>query len=217
MTQKRIKTLTLLAALAAVLSLAGCAKKAAKVTPPPPPTPAPAPTATLAANPSVVQQGQSSVLTWQTSNANEIAIAGLGTVPASGSQTVMPNSSTTYELVAKGPGGTNQASTRITVHTPVPPAPPPRKKQHPPRNQRRKPRKAKLGASGSPRRSHPNHQLRQRKTILQRRQRTMLAGESRRSLRVRPLNCWSDTTPHVKERLEGRPKIPGRFFARVAL
>ena len=119
MTQKRIKTLTLLAALAAVLSLAGCAKKAAKVTPPPPPTPAPAPTATLAANPSVVQQGQSSVLTWQTSNANEIAIAGLGTVPASGSQTVMPNSSTTYELVAKGPGGTNQASTRITVNTPV--------------------------------------------------------------------------------------------------
>jgi peptidoglycan-associated lipoprotein len=109
----------LLAAFATVLSLAGCAKKAATVTPPPPPAPAPAPTATLSAKPSVVQQGESSVLTWQTSNANEITIAGLGTLPASGSQTVMPNSSTTYELAAKGPGGTNQASTRITVNAPV--------------------------------------------------------------------------------------------------
>jgi uncharacterized lipoprotein YajG len=73
MTQKRIKTFALLAALAGVLSLAGCAKKVAKVTPPPPPAPAPAaPTATLAANPSVIQQGQGAVLTWQTSNANEI-------------------------------------------------------------------------------------------------------------------------------------------------
>ncbi|MGB6384729.1 MAG: peptidoglycan-associated lipoprotein Pal [Terriglobales bacterium] len=118
-THKRVKTLASFAALAAVLALAGCAKKAAKVTPPPPPAPTPAPTATLAANPSVVQQGQSSTLTWQTSNANEITIAGLGTLPPSGSRTVMPSSSTTYDLVAKGPGGTNEASARITVNTPI--------------------------------------------------------------------------------------------------
>ena len=117
MTQKRMKTFALLAALAGVLSLAGCAKKAAKVTPPPPPAPAPAaPTATLAANPSVVQQGQSSVLTWQTSNANEINIAGLGTLPPSGSRSVTPSASTTYTLVAKGPGGTSDASARVTVN-----------------------------------------------------------------------------------------------------
>jgi len=117
MTQKRMKTFALLAALAGVLSLAGCAKQAAKVTPPPPPTPAPiAPTATLAANPSVVQQGQSSILTWQTSNANEVTIAGLGTLPASGSRSVTPSASTTYTLVAKGPGGTHDASARITVN-----------------------------------------------------------------------------------------------------
>ena len=79
MTQKRIRTFALLAALAGVISLAGCAKKVAKVTPPPAPAPAPsAPTATLAANPTVIQQGQSSVLTWQTSNASEITIAELG-------------------------------------------------------------------------------------------------------------------------------------------
>ncbi|MGO9084511.1 MAG: peptidoglycan-associated lipoprotein Pal [Candidatus Sulfotelmatobacter sp.] len=117
MTQKRIKTLALLAALAGVLSLAGCAKKVAKVTPPPPPAPAPAaPTATLAANPSVVQQGQGAVLTWQTSNANEITIAGLGTLPPSGSRSVTPSESTTYTLLAKGPGGTHEASARITVN-----------------------------------------------------------------------------------------------------
>ncbi len=116
MTQKRMKTFALLAALAGVLSLAGCAKKAAKVTPPPPPTAAPAPTATLAANPSVVQQGQSSILTWQTSNANEVTIAGLGTLPPTGSRSVTPSASTTYTLVAKGPGGTNDASTRVTIN-----------------------------------------------------------------------------------------------------
>jgi len=115
MTQKRFKTFALLAALGGVLSLAGCAKKVAKVTPPPPPAPA-APTATVAANPSVIQQGQPSLLTWQTSNANEITITGLGTLPPSGSRSITPSESTTYTLVAKGPGGTNEASARVTVN-----------------------------------------------------------------------------------------------------
>src|SRR5271157_3503038 len=101
MIQKRIKAFALLALLAGVFSLAGCAKKVAKVTPPPPPAPAPAtPTATLAANPSAIQPGQPSVLTWQTSNANQITIAGLGTLPPSGSRSVTPSISTTYNLVA---------------------------------------------------------------------------------------------------------------------
>jgi peptidoglycan-associated lipoprotein len=120
MTPERIKKLALLATLATALSLAGCAKKAAKVTLPAPPAPAPtAPTATLAANPSIIQPGQSSTLTWQTSNANEISIAGLGTLPASGSRSVAPGASTTYTIIAKGPGGTDDASARITVNAPV--------------------------------------------------------------------------------------------------
>jgi peptidoglycan-associated lipoprotein len=113
----RIHRVVLLAVLAGSLALAGCAKKAAHVTPPPPPAPAPAPTATIVANPTVVQQGQTSTLTWQTSNANEISIAGLGTLPASGSRLVTPGASATYTLVAKGPGGTNDASARITVNS----------------------------------------------------------------------------------------------------
>jgi len=66
-----------------------------------------------------VQQGQTSLLTWQTSNATEISIAGLGTLPPSGSRTVSPGESTTYTLIAKGPGGTNDASARVTVNVPV--------------------------------------------------------------------------------------------------
>jgi len=120
MTQKKIKTFALLASLAGVLLLAGCHKKAAKVTPPPPPAPVPtAPTATLAANPSVILQGQSTVLTWQTSNANEITIAGLGTLSPSGSRSITPTESTTYTLVAKGPGGTKEVSARVTVNAPI--------------------------------------------------------------------------------------------------
>jgi peptidoglycan-associated lipoprotein len=114
-----IKTLAWFTVLAAVLLSAGCAKKVAKVTPPPPPAPQPAPTVTLAANPSVVQPGQASTLTWQTSHANEVTIAGLGTVPASGSRTVTPNASTTYTLMATGPGGSNEASANVTVNVPV--------------------------------------------------------------------------------------------------
>jgi peptidoglycan-associated lipoprotein len=67
----------------------------------------------------VIQQGQSTVLTWQTSNANEITIAGLGTLPPSGSRSITPSESTTYTLVAKGPGGTKDVSARVTVNAPI--------------------------------------------------------------------------------------------------
>ncbi|MGC2173585.1 MAG: peptidoglycan-associated lipoprotein Pal [Candidatus Sulfotelmatobacter sp.] len=115
MTWEKFKMLSLIAALAGMLLLAGCSKKEAKITPPPPPAP-PGPTATLAANPDVLQQGQSTTLTWQTTNANNIEVTGLGTVPASGSRSVTPGASTTYTLVAKGPGGTQDANASVTVN-----------------------------------------------------------------------------------------------------
>lgn len=116
MTHKRLQAFTLFVAFAALLSSAGCAKKTAKVTPPAAP-PAPAtPTATLAVNPPVIQQGQSATLSWQTSNAIQITIAGLGALPPSGTRSVTPGASTTYTLVAKGPGGTEGASARVTVN-----------------------------------------------------------------------------------------------------
>ncbi len=109
------KNYALTALLAASFGLAGCSKKVAKTVPPPPPAP-PAPNATIAANPPAVTAGQSATLTWQTQNASTITIDGLGTVPASGSRTVTPSASTTYNLMAKGPGGSADASTRVTVN-----------------------------------------------------------------------------------------------------
>jgi peptidoglycan-associated lipoprotein len=109
--------ITLLAVALAVgsLGLAGCNKKVAKAVPPTPPPPA-SPSATLAAAPDVIQQGQSTTLTWSTQNANDITISGLGVVPASGTRSIAPGSSTTFTLTAKGPGGSQEASTRVTVN-----------------------------------------------------------------------------------------------------
>ena len=118
MTQSTWKTVTVTVILTGMLSFAGCSKKAAQAAAPPPPPPV-APTATLAANPAVIQQGQTTVLTWQTDNATEATIEGLGLVPASGSKTITPTRSMTYTLVAKGPGGTQDASARVTVNAGV--------------------------------------------------------------------------------------------------
>ena len=115
------------AVLTGLLFLTACSSK--KVTTTKAPTaPAPvAPTATLSAAPSVIQQGQSTTLTWQTTGANQIAIAGLDMVPASGSRSVSPNSTQTYDLTATGAGGTTDARATVTVNPRVtataPPAP----------------------------------------------------------------------------------------------
>ena len=68
------------------------------------------------ANPSYIQPGQSSVLTWATSNANDVNISpSVGSVPGTGVYTVMPAYTTTYTLTATGTGGSVTASTTITV------------------------------------------------------------------------------------------------------
>jgi peptidoglycan-associated lipoprotein len=72
-----------------------------------------------------VQSGQSATLTWQTSNATDVSVDGIGAVQASGTQQVSPASSTTYHLTAKGAGGTQEATTRLTVTPPPPPPSPP--------------------------------------------------------------------------------------------
>ncbi|HMK21627.1 MAG TPA: peptidoglycan-associated lipoprotein Pal, partial [Terriglobales bacterium] len=111
-----LRGIPLLSILAVTVVLGGCHKKVAKVTPPPPPPPAPAPTATIAASPDVIHPGQSTTLTWHTQNANDVDIEGLGTVSASGTRAVSPGYSTTYNLIARGPGGSADASTRVTVN-----------------------------------------------------------------------------------------------------
>lgn len=117
----RAPLLAFVFALATMLLLvAGCAKKpVAKVTPPPPPAP-PQPTVTLNVDPSDITQGQSAKLTWEAQNATDVTLEPIGTVQTSGSQNVNPSQSTTYHIVAKGPGGSSDATARLTVNTPAP-------------------------------------------------------------------------------------------------
>jgi len=103
--------------------LGACKKKAAPPPPPPPPPPA-SPTASISVTPDTIQQGQSATLSWQTTNATDVSIDGIGAVQGTGTQSVSPSDSTTYHLVAKGAGGTQEASTRLTVTQPPPPPPP---------------------------------------------------------------------------------------------
>lgn len=107
-------------AMAAIIMVSACKKKVAPAPPPPPPA-VQAPTASLTANPAAIQQGQSSTLSWTTQNATEITLEGVGRVGPSGSQLVVPSTSTTYRLTAKGAGGTQEAIARITVTAPPPP------------------------------------------------------------------------------------------------
>jgi len=112
--------------LVLVLFLGACKKKVIPPPPVPPPPPAPpAPTATLRAMPSVIEQGQTSTLSWNSTNATELRLEPeIGSVAPQGSTTVTPEHSTTYTLVATGPGGRAEASARVTVNIPLPPPPP---------------------------------------------------------------------------------------------
>jgi peptidoglycan-associated lipoprotein len=83
---------------------------------------APAPTAAITASPTVISPGDGVALTWHTTNANDVSIDGIGKVPTSGTQTVNPTSSTNYHLVARGDGGSADATTRVTVNSGMAPA-----------------------------------------------------------------------------------------------
>jgi peptidoglycan-associated lipoprotein len=122
--QKSIKWFLLIVALGTLLALGACGKKATPPPPPPPPPP-PEPTASISVSPNTIQAGQAASLTWQTSNATDVSIDGIGAVQPNGSQSVSPTESTTYHLVAKGSGGTQEATARLTVTQPPPPPPPP--------------------------------------------------------------------------------------------
>jgi len=111
------RTLLMLGVAAMLGTFAGChheAPKAAEAPPPPPPAPPPRPTVTLQASPTFIEQGQSSQLTWSSTNATKVVLGGEVVAPE-GSKTVQPEQSTTYSITASGPGGDAATSVRITV------------------------------------------------------------------------------------------------------
>ena len=116
-----LMTALLLVALAPVLTAVSGCKKSKPLAPPAetaPPATAPTPTATLTATPTVISAGDQVQLAWRTTDATSVTIDGLGDVPSVGVRTVAPATSTTYHLVARGEGGSADASARVTVNSP---------------------------------------------------------------------------------------------------
>jgi peptidoglycan-associated lipoprotein len=106
--------------LVALVAVSGCKKKQ-PLPPPqaaPPPASVAAPTAQLTATPTVVSAGDQVQLSWRTTDATTVSIDGIGDVPTSGVKTVTPTQSTTYHLVARGDGGSADASASVTVNAP---------------------------------------------------------------------------------------------------
>lgn len=128
------KLSAVLLALMLLAFASGCKKKV----PPPPPPPPPAPTApetvarvdrpvitSFTAEPSSIERGQSSTLSWSISNATDMSISqGIGAVQSQGQRQVFPTSTTTYTLTARGPGGNDSRSVTVSVSSPPPPPPP---------------------------------------------------------------------------------------------
>jgi YVTN family beta-propeller protein len=79
------------------------------------------PTVSLSAEPMTIQPGESSTLTWASTNTTSATIDNdIGSVELNSSITVYPAISTTYTITVSGSGGTVSASTTITVNQPQP-------------------------------------------------------------------------------------------------
>ncbi len=77
------------------------------------------PTALLSASKPEVNCGESAQLQWSSSDAADLAINGIGDQPPKGEISVQPLHSTTYELTAKGPGGTATANSTVNVNSTI--------------------------------------------------------------------------------------------------
>jgi hypothetical protein len=75
------------------------------------------PTVSLSASPAAISSGSSSTLSWNSSNATSCSASGAwsGTKATSGSQSVSPASTSTYNLSCTGSGGTVNASATVTI------------------------------------------------------------------------------------------------------
>ncbi len=121
--------------LALVVFAAGCGKKPPPPPAPPPPMPRDGGTSTpssvgkpvinsFTAEPSTIERGQSSTLSWSISNATDMSIDhGVGAVQSRAQRQVFPSATTTYTLTAIGPGGSDTRTVTVEVST-APAAPP---------------------------------------------------------------------------------------------
>jgi peptidoglycan-associated lipoprotein len=106
--------------LATFIAVAGCNKKQAPLpaAETAPIAAAAAPTAQITANPAVISAGDQVQLSWHTTDATSVSIDGIGDLPTIGVKTVTPTESTSFHLVARGSGGSADATARVTVNAP---------------------------------------------------------------------------------------------------
>jgi hypothetical protein len=74
---------------------------------------------TFSSSSTQINCGQSATLNWQTGETVDANISGVGAVATSGSQSVSPHATTTYDFNATGPGGTVTGSSTVNVNTKV--------------------------------------------------------------------------------------------------
>jgi|GEM_PF-1619625 len=88
-------------------------------------TPPSMPTVTFSASPTSITSGQSSILTWSSTNASSCtaSLGWSGTKATSGTQSVSPTATTTYSISCTGGGGTASGSATVNVTVPATPQP----------------------------------------------------------------------------------------------
>ena len=117
---RRSRILVTVALLGTLVAVAGCNKKQAPLpaAATAPVAAATAPSAQITATPAAISAGDQVQLAWRTTDATTVSIDGIGDVPTVGVKTVTPTESTSYHLVARGPGGSTDATARVTVNAP---------------------------------------------------------------------------------------------------
>jgi len=79
------------------------------------------PTVTISANPATLMPGESSTLSWNSTNTESASIdQGIGLVSVNGTKTVSPTETITYTITVTGPGGSASNAVEVKVITPPP-------------------------------------------------------------------------------------------------
>jgi hypothetical protein len=81
-------------------------------------TPPPATTASLSANPKTISSGQSSTVSWSSTNASSCVGSGFAASGTSGSAVVQPTVTTSYSVTCTGNGGSASALATVTMSSP---------------------------------------------------------------------------------------------------
>jgi len=80
----------------------------------------PGPTIIFNAVPGSIQKGQTATLSWITTDAEDISIEGIGSVPDKGTRTVKPSQTTKYTLTAKRKNSAKMQMVEVIVEEPPP-------------------------------------------------------------------------------------------------